>query len=75
MVVQVDGGHTGRQDVNNPHCHDTSVQPVLLVEGAIAHFGPIWRIFGLEREAKRGSKRRWSVVETTHALVCNIVCE
>lgn len=55
MVVQVDGGHTGRQDINHPHCHNTSIQPVLLVEGAVAHLRPIWSIFCLG-ESKQSEK-------------------
>ncbi len=53
VVVQVDRGHTGGQDIDNPHGHDTPIQPVLLMEGAVAHLRPIWRVFGLWREARR----------------------
>ena len=62
VVVQVDRGHTGRQDVDHPHRHNTPVQPVLLVEGAVAHLRPIWRIFSLGRRSKerRGGGGHWS---------------
>lgn len=68
VVVQVDWRHTGGQDINHPHCYDTPIQPVLLVEGAVAHFGPIWRKFSLEREGERNSKRWCSLVKTRAVL-------
>lgn len=56
MVVQVHGGHTGRQDVNDSHCHDLPVQPILLVEGAVTHLWTIRTVFRLgqiQRERKQ----------------------
>ena len=32
VVVEVDRGHTGREDIDDPHCDDPAVQPVLLME-------------------------------------------
>ena len=43
MVVQVDGGDAGGQDVHHAHRHHAVAQPVLLVEGAVAH---LWSIGG-----------------------------
>lgn len=53
MIVQVDRGHAGGQDVDHSHCHDAPVQPVLLVEGAVANLRSVWRIFSLGREAEK----------------------
>lgn len=50
VIVQVDRGDAGGQDVNHPDCHDAPVQPVLLVEGAVAHLRPIWRELSLGKE-------------------------
>lgn len=72
MVVQVDRGHTGRQDIDHPHRHDALVQPVLLVEGAVAHLGPIWRMFRLREKQRENSKRRWSLVKAVVILLCAI---
>lgn len=47
MVVKVNRGHTGRQDIDHPHCDDAPVQPVLLVKGAVTHLGPIRRVLCL----------------------------
>lgn len=54
MVVQVDGGDAGGQDVYHPDRHDAPVQPVLLVEGAVAHLRPVRREFSLRKEKGGG---------------------
>lgn len=55
MVVQVDGGDAGGQDVYHPDSHDAPVQPVLLVEGAVAHLRPVGRELSLRKE--KGGKK------------------
>lgn len=56
MVVQVDGGDAGGQDVYHPDRHDAPVQPVLLVEGAVAHLRPVGREFSLRKEKGGGTQ-------------------
>ena len=74
MVVQVDGGHTSGQDVHHPNCHNAAVQPVLLVEGTVAHLWTVRRrlrlVCGRERGMDRGrqikreggARERWMEV-------------
>lgn len=48
VVVEVHRGNAAGQDVQNTHCHQPVVQPVLLVEGAKAARGSRWRGLSLE---------------------------
>lgn len=76
MVVQIDRRHTGGEDINHPNCDNTPIQPVLLVEGSIAHLRPIFRIFGLRTDMKR--EKGLEVVLTgqnsNNTFLCDAVC-
>lgn len=49
VVIQVDGWHTGGQDVNHSHSHNFPIKPVLLVEGAVSHLRTIRRKLCLQK--------------------------
>lgn len=58
VIVQVDRGDAGGQDVYHPDCHYAPVQPVLLVEGAVAHLRPICGEFSLGKGKEEKTKQQ-----------------